>query len=93
MKVVKSTIKTEVVYDDSFANKYIVRKEWDKNKKAALVIMKSAGDANEIVQDQTTMYVINNLSKLEYGSASIMNLFPSIENKNTNTLIHLTRGE
>lgn len=85
MKLVKSTIKTEVVYDDSFANKYIVRKEWDKNKKAALVIMKSAGDANEIVQDQTTMYVINNLSKLDYGSASIMNLFPSIENKNTNT--------
>lgn len=85
MKVVKSTIKTEVVYDDSFANKYIVRKEWDKNKKAALVIMKTAGDANEIVQDQTTMYVINNLSKLDYGSASIMNLFPSIENKNTNT--------
>lgn len=85
MKVVKSTIKTEVVYDDSFANKYIVRKEWDKNKKAALVIMKTAGDANEIIQDQTTMYVINNLSKLDYGSASIMNLFPSIENKNTNT--------
>lgn len=85
MKVVKSTIKTEVVYDDSFANKYLVRKEWDKNKKAALVIMKNAGDANEIVQDQTTMYVINNLSKLEYGSVSIMNLFPSIENNNTNT--------
>lgn len=84
MKVVKSTIKTEVVYDDSFTNKYIVRKEWDKNKKSALVIMKKAGDANEIVQDQTTMYVINNLSKLDYGSASIMNLFPSIENKNTN---------
>lgn len=85
MKVVKSTIKTEVVYDDAFANKYLVRKEWDKNKKAALVIMKNAGDANEIVQDQTTMYVINNLSKLDYGSASIMNLFPSVENKNTNT--------
>lgn len=73
------------MYDDSFTNKYIVRKEWDKNKKSALVIMKNAGDTNEIVQDQTTMYVINNLSKLDYGSASIMNLFPSIENKNTNT--------
>ncbi|MGL6031884.1 MAG: DUF1643 domain-containing protein [Kurthia gibsonii] len=85
MKVVKSAIKIEVVYDDSFANKYIVRKEWDKNKKAALVIMKNAGDANEIVQDQTTMYVNNNLLKLDYGSASIMNLFPSIENKNRHT--------
>lgn len=36
MKVVKSTLKTEVIYDDSFTNKYIVRKEWDKNKKQHL---------------------------------------------------------
>lgn len=85
MKIVKSTIKTEVVYDDSFDNKYLVRKEWDKNKKTALVIMKTAGDANEIVQDQTTMYVINNLAKLGYGSVTIMNLFPSVHNQENHT--------
>jgi hypothetical protein len=48
-------------------NKYLIRNEWDKNKKKALVIMKNAGRADEIVQDQSTMYVINNLAKLEYG--------------------------
>ncbi|MEK5234049.1 DUF1643 domain-containing protein [Lysinibacillus sp. FSL K6-0232] len=84
MKVIKSTIKTEVIYDDKLANKYVVKKEWDKNKKPALIIMKNAGDANEIVQDQTTMYVINNLAKLDYGSVSIMNLFPTIAGANTN---------
>ena len=57
-------------------NKYVVRKEWDKNKRKALVLMKNAGFADEIVQDQTTMYVINNLVKLDYGSVIIMNLFP-----------------
>nr|WP_245203760.1 DUF1643 domain-containing protein [Ammoniphilus resinae] len=60
-------------------NKYLIRKEWDKDKKKALVIMKNAGQADEVVQDQTTMYVINNLSKLEYGVAEIVNLFPSIK--------------
>nr|WP_275060904.1 DUF1643 domain-containing protein [Cytobacillus firmus] len=64
-------------------NKYLIRKEWDKNKKKALVIMKNAGQADEILQDQTTMYVINNLSKLEYGVVEIVNLFPSIEGEET----------
>nr|WP_275060886.1 DUF1643 domain-containing protein [Cytobacillus firmus] len=62
-------------------NKYLIRKEWDKNKKKALVIMKNAGQADEILQDQTTMYVINNLSKLEYGVVEIVNLFPSVSSE------------
>ncbi|MED2946308.1 DUF1643 domain-containing protein [Bacillus subtilis] len=45
--------------------------------------MKNAGQADEIIQDQTTMYVINNLSKLEYGVVDIVNLFPSIEGDET----------
>jgi hypothetical protein len=83
VKTTKSTIKTEVTYDAEMKNKYLIRKEWDKNKRKALIIMKNAGQANEIVQDQTTMYVINNLSKLEYGVAEIVNLFPSMEGEET----------
>lgn len=83
LKVLKSILKTEVIFDDALANKYVVRKEWNKGKKAALVIMKSAGDTKEVVQDHTTMYVINNLAKLDYGSAVIINLFPTIEGANT----------
>ncbi|RPK03255.1 hypothetical protein BSBH6_02729 [Bacillus subtilis] len=64
-------------------NKYLIRKEWDKNKKKALVIMKNAGQTDEIVQDQTTMYVINNLSKLECGVVDIVNLYPSIKGDET----------
>ncbi|WP_246857984.1 DUF1643 domain-containing protein [Bacillus cytotoxicus] len=78
MITTKSTIRTEVIYDDEMKNKYLIRKEWDKNKKKALVIMKNAGQTDEIVQDQTTMYVTNNLSKLDYGVVEIVNLFPSI---------------
>lgn len=85
MKILKSTLKTEVVFDDDMANKYVVRKEWIKSKKTALVIMKSAGETNEIEQDHTTMYVTNNLARLGYGAAIIMNLFPTIEGANTNS--------
>ncbi|XKO55435.1 DUF1643 domain-containing protein [Lysinibacillus fusiformis] len=84
MKTLKSIIKTEVIYDDEMKNKYVVKKEWDKSKRKALILMKSAGLTDEIVQDQTTMYVMNNLTKLGYGSVVIMNLFPSLEGKNTN---------
>ncbi|WP_144788538.1 DUF1643 domain-containing protein [Lysinibacillus fusiformis] len=84
MRTTKSTIKTEVTYDDEMKNKYIVRKEWDKNKRKALILMKNAGQADEIVQDQTTMYVVNNLAKLDYGSVIIMNLYPSTEGQDSN---------
>lgn len=83
MRKIKNTIKTEVTYDDEMRNKYLIRKEWDMNKKKALVIMKNTGHADEILQDQTTMYVINNLSKLDYGVAEIVNLFPSINRDET----------
>ncbi|MDM5251012.1 DUF1643 domain-containing protein [Lysinibacillus sp. G4S2] len=84
MKIIKSILRTEVTYDDEIKNKYVVKKEWDKSKRKALILMKSAGLTDEIVQDQTTMYVMNNLTKLGYGSVVIMNLFPSLEGKDTN---------
>lgn len=77
-------MRTEVTYDEEMKNKYVVKKEWDKNKRKALILMKSAGLANEVVQDQTTMYVMNNFAKLDYGSVIMMNLFPSLEDKDTN---------
>jgi len=84
MKTLKSILKTEVTYDDEMKNKYVVKKEWDKAKRKALILMKNAGQTDEIIQDQTTMYVMNNLAKLDYGSVIIMNLFSSLEGKDTN---------
>ncbi|MFC9542174.1 DUF1643 domain-containing protein [Lysinibacillus sp. NPDC056959] len=43
--------------------------------------MIGGGQTDEIVQDQTTMHVINNLAKLDYGSVIIKNLFTSLEDK------------
>ncbi|WP_249685721.1 DUF1643 domain-containing protein, partial [Bacillus velezensis] len=49
-----------------------------------LIKRKSAGLTDDIVQGQTTMYVMNNLAKLGYGSVVIMNLFSTLEGKETN---------
>lgn len=75
----KSVIKTEVVFSADKTQRYLLRKEWDgKNKKKAMVIMISPSISDEIVIDHTTMFVINNLSKLEYGSVDIVNIFTDV---------------
>lgn len=79
MKVIKSILRAEVTYEDEMKNKYFVKKEWDKSRRKALILMKNNGRADEIVQDQTTMYVMNNIAKLDYGSVIIINLFPSLD--------------
>ncbi|MGN7324981.1 DUF1643 domain-containing protein [Bacillus altitudinis] len=87
MRIKKSTIVTEVVFDNEMNNKFLLRKEWNLNKKKALVIMKKAGQANEMLLDRTTMYVMNNLSRLGYGGVNIVNLFPTVKGKETKEAI------
>ncbi|QEK63378.1 DUF1643 domain-containing protein [Bacillus altitudinis] len=83
MKLIKNMIRTEVIYDDDLNNKFLIKKEWNQYEKKAVVIMKKAGRANAILLDHTTMYVMNNLFKLGYGSVNIVNLFPTIKGKET----------
>lgn len=85
--IVTSTMKTEVIYDEKKNNKYVIKKEWDKSKKSALIIMKNAGVTGELIQDQTTMYVINNLVKHDYGSVVITNLYSTIKGKESKAYI------
>lgn len=47
MKLSKSVIKTKVIYDDEMKNKYVVKKDWDKSKRKALILMKSASLTDE----------------------------------------------
>ncbi|WP_237714811.1 DUF1643 domain-containing protein [Pelosinus fermentans] len=75
----KSVIKTEAIFSADKQYRYLLRKEWDKNKKKVLVIMINPSTAAEVFIDHTTMYVINNLSKLDFGAVDIVNLFPNID--------------
>jgi hypothetical protein len=75
----KSVMRTEVLFSDDRQQRYLLRKEWDKSKKKAMVLMISPSYANEILIDMTTLFVINNLYRLDYGVAEIVNLFSAVD--------------
>ena len=75
----KNLIKTEVVFSRDKQHRYLLRKEWDKNKSKAMVIMINPSIAAEVLIDHTTMYVINNLFKLNFGVVDIVNIFSNVD--------------
>ena len=75
----KSVMRTEVIFSDDQQQRYLLRKEWDKTKKKALVLMISPSYANQILIDMTTLFVINNLYRLDFGVAEIVNLFSAVD--------------
>jgi len=75
----KSVIKTEAVFSEDKQHRYLLRKEWDKNQSKAMVIMINPSIAGEVAIDHTTMYVMNNLFKLNFGSVDIVNIFSNVD--------------
>lgn len=84
----KNLIKTEVVFSRDKQHRYLLRKEWDKNKSKAMVIMINPSIATEVLIDHTTMYVMNNLFKLNFGTVDIVNIFSNVDgSRKTKTCI------
>lgn len=79
--VQKSTIKTEAYFSEDHQHRYLLRKEWDKNNKKAMVIMIQPSIADTVLLDHTTIFVMNNLQKLGFGAVEIVNLFSKIDTK------------
>ena len=71
----KSTLRTEAYFSEDGKHRYLLRKEWEKGKKKAMVIMINPSAADNIVMDHTTMFVVNNLARLGFGSVDIVNMF------------------
>ena len=77
----KLTLKTETVFSDDRLNRYLLRKEWDNKKPKATIIMTNPSDADLITIDYTTLYILNNISKLDFGSVDIVNLSSKVTTK------------
>ncbi|MCC5909411.1 MAG: DUF1643 domain-containing protein [Clostridiaceae bacterium] len=77
----KSTLKTEAIFSEDKEHRFLLKKEWNKNKnkKKAMVIMINSSSADGVSIDYTTLYVINNLVKLDFGSVDMVNLFSKID--------------
>ena len=71
----KVTIKSEAVFSEDKKHRYLLFQEWDKSKPKAAILMITAGLANGVYCDLTTMLCKNNAAELGYGSMYIVNLF------------------
>ena len=70
----KVMLKTETVFSDDRLNRYLLRKEWDTKKPRATIIMTNPSATDLMTMDYTTLYILNNISKLDFGAVDIVNL-------------------
>lgn len=80
LKKVSSIIKTTATYSKDGQYRYILEKCWDEKGKKAVLISLSAGKANELFCDYTTMFIQNALSK-DFGTVTILNAFAHVTEK------------
>ena len=78
MKNITTTLTTDAIFSDDGHKRYLLKKVWNTSKPSLGIIMLVPSEASGIELDSTTALVINNTSRLEYGSVSIANLFSTI---------------
>ena len=78
MKTIETTLQTTALYSDDETKRYLLRKEWDSSKPKLCVIMLAPSTASGIGLDSTTLLVLNNASRLDYGRVDILNLFSTL---------------
>ena len=62
------------MFSDDRSRMYLLRKEWENKKPKATIIMTKPSAADLVVIDYTTLYILNNISKLDLCSVDIVNL-------------------
>lgn len=82
MRNIVTTLTTEAVFSDSGLKRYLLNKTWDNTKPKMTVIMIAPSEASGIELDTTTQLVLNNASRLGYGSVAIVNLFAALNDFN-----------
>ena len=88
MKTETTTVKSKAMFSDDRTHRLLLRKEWDKTKPTAMIVMINPNSADTLNCDLTTMLVINNLNNLGYGAVNIVNLYSIITPKLT--MLHNT---
>ena len=77
----RGSIRSEAVFNDDYTHRYILRKEWDKERKKAVVIMIQPNTNDPYDLDLTTVRVINNLHRKGYGYVDMVNLYSLVAPK------------
>ena len=79
MNITASTMETRAVFSDDGTHRYLLEKVWEPEKPRLGIIMLAPSTATDILFDSTTLQVLNNVSRLGYGSVSILNLFARLD--------------
>lgn len=77
MNVIETTLTTQALFSDD-SKRYLLQKAWDTGKPNLAIVMMAPSVAEGIALDSTTLLVLNNASRLGYGSVSIVNLFATL---------------
>ena len=78
MNTIETTLTTQAVFNDDGSKRYLLRKVWDDTLPKLTIIMLAPSEASGVALDRTTQLVLNNCSRLGFGSVSIVNLFATI---------------
>lgn len=82
MNTITTTLTTEAVFSDNGLKRYLLRKSWNADLPQLAIIMLAPSAASGIALDNTTALVLNNASRLGYGSVAIVNLFATLNDFN-----------
>lgn len=80
MKTITTTLTTTALFSSNGKKRFLLTKTWDDSKPRLAIIMLAPSEASGIELDNTTMLVLNNASRLGYGTVSIVNLFATVGN-------------
>ena len=78
VKQISATIKVEVTESDDAKHRYVLYKEWDKDKPTCTIITLFPGSAELVITDTTQMLITNQLYTMGYGSFYSVNLFSKV---------------
>ncbi len=78
MNIITTNLITEACFSDDGDKRYLLKKVWEPEKPRLAIVMLAPSGAAGIELDTTTQLVLNNASRLGYGSVSIVNLFAKL---------------
>ena len=78
MREIISNLRTEILESDDGTRRFSLKKIWDESKPSLAIIMMAPSSSGEVAVDTSTALTMANCYRLGYGSVTIVNLFPVI---------------
>lgn len=78
MTTLETTLHTKAVFSEDGTKRYLLQKTWDAELPRLSIIMLAPSEASGIELDTSTLLVLNNTSRLGFGSVDVLNLFATL---------------